>query len=98
MKYFSSILITLCTAVFADVSPLLNYSRIIWSLNTSQLQPSGADQKFVWADAEIVGDTVVVSSSKVPEPKAVRFCFNSAPFKYCNYYSKEGLPASPFIT
>jgi len=59
---------------------------------------AGEDQKFVWAEAEIVGNTVVVSSSEIPEPKAVRFCFNSAPFKYFNFYNKEGLPASPFIT
>jgi len=59
---------------------------------------AGEDQQFVWADAEIVGDTVVVSSPGVPEPEAVRFCFNSAPFKTFNLYNKEGLPASPFIT
>lgn len=59
---------------------------------------AGANQQFVWADAVIVGNTVVVSSPKVKEPKAVRFCFNSAPFKYFNFYNKEGLPASPFIT
>ena len=59
---------------------------------------AGADKNFVWAEAEIVDNTVVVSSSDIPEPKAVRFCFNSAPFKYFNFYNKEGLPASPFIT
>ncbi len=59
---------------------------------------AGSDQKFVWAEAQIVGDTVVVRSPQVKEPKAVRFCFNSAPFSYFNFYNKEGLPASPFIT
>ena len=59
---------------------------------------AGADRKFVWAEAEITGNKVVVSSSDIPEPKAVRFCFNSAPFKYFNFYNKEGLPASPFVT
>jgi sialate O-acetylesterase len=59
---------------------------------------AGADQKFHWAEAQIEGNTVVVSSTQVAEPKAVRFCFNSAPFKYFNFYNREGLPASPFIT
>ena len=59
---------------------------------------AGEDRKFVWAEARIDGKTVVVSSPDVPEPKAVRFCFNSAPFRYFNFYNQEGLPASPFIT
>ncbi|MHC4800157.1 MAG: sialate O-acetylesterase, partial [Planctomycetota bacterium] len=34
---------------------------------------AGADRKFVWADAKVDGDTVVVSSDKVSEPVAVRY-------------------------
>ena len=52
--------------------------------------------KFVWAEAEIDGDTVVVSSPKVPEPAAVRYGWANNPV--CNLYNKEGLPASPFRT
>jgi sialate O-acetylesterase len=29
---------------------------------------AGEDKKFVWADAEIAGDTVVVSSKDLPHP------------------------------
>lgn len=57
---------------------------------------AGADRKFVWADAQIDGETVVVSSPNVPEPMAVRYAWASNPV--CNLYNKAGLPASPFRT
>jgi sialate O-acetylesterase len=57
---------------------------------------AGTDRKFVWADAKIQGDTVVVSSDKVTEPVAVRYGWAINPV--CNLYNKEGLPASPFRT
>jgi len=57
---------------------------------------AGADHKFVWADAKIDGDTVVVSSDKVPEPAAARYAWADNPV--CNFYNKEDLPASPFRT
>jgi len=57
---------------------------------------AGADRKFVWADAKIKGNTVVVSSDKVPEPAAVRYAWADNPV--CNLYNKEDLPASPFRT
>lgn len=38
-------------------------------------QVAGEDKKFVSAQAEIVGDTVVVTSDKVPAPVAVRYGF-----------------------
>lgn len=58
---------------------------------------AGGDRKFVWADARIDGDTVVVSSSEVPEPVAVRYAWQSNP-GVVNFYNQEGLPASPFRT
>jgi sialate O-acetylesterase len=57
---------------------------------------AGADKKFYWADAEIIGDKVVVSSMQVPHPVAVRYAWASNP--ECNLYNKEGLPAPPFRT
>jgi sialate O-acetylesterase len=57
---------------------------------------TGADQVFVWADAKIEGDTVVVSSEKVAKPVAVRYAWADNPI--CNLCSKAGLPASPFRT
>ena len=57
---------------------------------------AGADKKFVWADAKIVGNTVVVSSPKVDKPVAVRYAWANNPV--CNLYNGAGLPASPFRT
>ncbi len=55
---------------------------------------AGADRQFVWADARIVGDSVVVSSSRVPRPVAVRYCWADNPNG--NLYNSAGLPAAPF--
>jgi sialate O-acetylesterase len=57
---------------------------------------AGADRKFVWADAKIDGDKVVVSSNAVSAPVAVRYAWADNPV--CNFYNKEELPASPFRT
>ena len=53
-------------------------------------------QKFLWAQAKIDGDSVVVSSDKVAAPKAVRYGWADNPD--CNLYNKANLPASPFRT
>jgi len=55
------------------------------------------DKKFVWAEAVIDGNTVIVSSKKVTNPVAVRYAWSQNP-KGCNLYNKEGLPALPFRT
>ena len=57
---------------------------------------AGTDKKFVWADAKIEDNTVVVSSDKVSAPAAVRYAWEKNPV--CNLYNKEGLPATPFRT
>jgi sialate O-acetylesterase len=59
-------------------------------------QIAGADGKFAPARAKIDGDTVVVSSPDVSEPKAVRYAWADDPT--CNLYNKASLPASPFRT
>lgn len=56
----------------------------------------GEDKKWVWADAKIDGQTVVVWSDKVPAPVAVRYAWADNPT--CNLYNTAGLPASPFRT
>jgi sialate O-acetylesterase len=58
---------------------------------------AGADGKFVWADAKVEGDTVVVSASGVDRPAAVRYAWANNPAK-ANLYNKAGLPAPPFRT
>jgi sialate O-acetylesterase len=57
---------------------------------------AGEDQKFVWADAKLEGDHVVVSSPKVKAPVAVRYAWADNP--ECNLINAAGLPASPFRT
>lgn len=58
---------------------------------------AGADKKFVWAEAEIEGDSVIVWSNEVADPKYVRYAWADNP-DFANLYNKEGLPASPFRT
>ena len=57
---------------------------------------AGDDQKFVWANARIEGDTVIVSSPDVPNPKQVRYAWQSNP--EATLFNGAGLPASPFRT
>lgn len=57
---------------------------------------AGSDKKFVWADAVIDGDTILVSSPEVAEPKHVRYGWAWNPL--VNLYNKEGLPALTFRT
>ena len=58
---------------------------------------AGEDRKFVWADAFIDGDSVLVESAEVPSPVAVRYAWANNP-EGCNLYNREGLPAVPFRT
>ena len=58
---------------------------------------AGTDKKWFWAEATIDGETVVVKSSDVPKPVAVRYGYTMNPAK-ANLYNKEGIPASPFRT
>jgi sialate O-acetylesterase len=57
---------------------------------------AGQDQRFVWAEARIEGDKVIVESAAVPAPVAVRYGWADNPA--CNLYNGEGLPAAPFRT
>jgi sialate O-acetylesterase len=57
---------------------------------------AGEDQKFHKATAKIEGDTVVVSSSEVPKPVAVRYAWLANPEG--NLWNRAGLTASPFRT
>ena len=57
-----------------------------------------ADKKWHWADAEISGNTVIVSSKEVSSPVAVRYAWAMNPSQRNLLYNKEGLPASPFRT
>ncbi|MEO5916813.1 MAG: sialate O-acetylesterase [Luteolibacter sp.] len=57
---------------------------------------AGDDGKWTWADARIEGDSIVVSSPEVPNPKVVRYAWQSNP--KATLFNGAGLPAVPFRT
>lgn len=56
---------------------------------------AGADKKFVWANAKIKDDKIIVWNEQIDNPVAVRYAWADNP-EGANLYNKEGLPASPF--
>ncbi|MFT3753291.1 MAG: sialate O-acetylesterase [Paludibacter sp.] len=56
----------------------------------------GEDKKWIWADAKIVGKTVVVSSPEVSNPVAVRYCWGTNP--PASLMNKNGLWTPNFRT
>lgn len=56
----------------------------------------GGNRKYFDADAEISGDTVVLSSPDVPMPEAASYGW--ANYMEVNLFNTEGLPAVPFRT
>jgi sialate O-acetylesterase len=59
---------------------------------------AGKDGDFVWADAVIEHDSVVVSAKGISDPVAVRYAWAMNPSQRNLLYNKEGIPASPFRT
>jgi sialate O-acetylesterase len=57
---------------------------------------AGEDYQFVWANAEIRGNKVLVWSDNIRGPVAVRYAWADNPV--CNLYNAEMLPAVPFRT
>ncbi len=57
---------------------------------------AGEDHHWVWANARIEGNQVIVSSPEVSSPKAVRYAWAANPD--CTLFNGAGLPASPFRT
>ena len=58
---------------------------------------AGANGKYVWANARIEGNRVIVWSDQITQPVSVRYAWADNPAG-ANLYNKEGLPASPFHT
>ena len=58
---------------------------------------AGADRRFVWANARLDGDRVIVWSDAVKAPVAVRYAWGNSP-RAAGLYGKGGLPAAPFRT
>ena len=57
---------------------------------------AAADKKFVWAEARIDGESVVVWNDGVKNPFYVRYAWADNPD--CTLHNGAGLPASPFRT
>jgi sialate O-acetylesterase len=57
---------------------------------------AGADHQWHWADAKLDGDTIIVSSPMVPDPKAARYAWQSNPA--ATLFNGAGFPATPFRT
>lgn len=90
---------TFDTANFKNGKGILKFKNTGSGLEThfgqvTGFSVAGNDEKFHWANAEINGKTVVVSSAAVPQPVAVRFGW--ADYPVVDLWNKEGLPASPF--
>jgi sialate O-acetylesterase len=86
-------------AEYPEITLQNKYAPLVRNSPASQLEGfalCGADQKWVWADAKIDGETVVVWSDKIPAPVAVRYAWADNPT--CNLYNAAGLPAFPFRT
>ncbi|QOG00575.1 sialate O-acetylesterase [Flavobacterium sp. MDT1-60] len=66
------------------------------SEDLKEFEIAGNDQVFYPAEAKIDGKMIVVSSSKVKNPTAVRFAWKAVPEP--NLFNNENLPASPFRT
>lgn len=63
----------------------------------SQFEIASTDKKFIWANAKIEGDKVVVWSDQIKAPKYVRYAWADSPVNP-NLYNLEKLPAAPFRT
>jgi len=57
---------------------------------------AGEDGRFVWAEASIDGEDILVFSPEIAAPRAARYGWADNP--EVNLYNKAGLPASPFRT
>jgi sialate O-acetylesterase len=91
---------------FASAEPVpgglkLHFSNIAGGLvvhgeKLGEFSVAGADRKWSWADARIVGDAVVVYSPSVAQPVAARYAWQANPA--ATLFNIAGLPAVPFRT
>lgn len=70
---------------------------LITGLKTDKLMGfaiAGMDKKWVWADATIKEDSVIIKAESIDIPTMVRYGWAYNPD--CNLFNSSGLPASPF--
>ncbi|MFP6762720.1 MAG: serine hydrolase, partial [Planctomycetaceae bacterium] len=94
------------TVNYENGKAILNFQYIGGGLKNAGDGPAlkffevaGKDGQYAAADARIVNDSVIVSSSSIPEPAYVRYLFRkSEPDPTVSLINAAGLPASPFIS
>lgn len=64
--------------------------------NLQGFEVAGSDGVYCDADARIQGNSVIVSSIQIPNPKTVRYGWSDTVF--AGLFNSAGLPASPFRT
>ena len=69
---------------------------IVKGAKLEEFSIAGEDRRWVWAEAHIQGDTIVVSSPSVPNPREVRYAWQANPA--ATLFNGAGLPAAPFRT
>jgi len=66
------------------------------SVEMTPFEVCGEDGKYIAAEAELVGDKVIVSAEGVEQPRYVRYGWRK--WFEPTLFNKDGLPASPFKT
>ena len=83
---------------FSEVGNGLKLTVGATSKGLEEFAIAGADRKWYWAEAKIVGrNRVEVWSPQVSQPVAVRYAFNNNP-RNPNLTNDTGIPAGPFRT
>jgi sialate O-acetylesterase len=84
-----------------DDKVIVSFDHLGSGLKSSDGEPlkyfaiAGEDKKYVWADATIVNNEVVLKSPKVPRPSYVRYAWANNPIG-ANLTNNTGIPASCF--
>jgi len=83
---------------FSEVGSGLKIRSGATSTRLDEFAIAGADRKWYWAEAKVVGrNRVEVWSPQVSQPVAVRYAFNNNP-RNPNLTNDTGIPAGPFRT
>ena len=84
------------TATYGRLTTVAGSRPTGFSVSPGAVDFSAGHRNFVWADAQIEGDAVVVGSDRVPAPVAVRYSWAQNPAG--NIVNAIGLPLAPFRT
>jgi hypothetical protein len=85
-----------CLIVVGSPSALMGHNASLKGDAPKVFSMAGPERRWPWADAKMDGDTVVVSSPSVHDPRYVRYAWQSNPV--ATLYDVAGLPAVPFRT